>query len=331
MDRSRACGHRFGERVLAAGWSARRQASGADLISSGGPLSCAGVAGRDVLSGCAVLHAVTVHWQDDRWIGPQLRNLRRHLPRPHRVYASLNGIDPLWSDQFHYASDLPGTHAEKLNELARTAKNYGEARDDDLLLFIDGDAFPIAPVRSSLLDGKNLAAVRRDENGLDPQPHPCFCLTTVGFWFEIEGDWRPGYSWTNAAGLPVTDVGGNLLGQVTERGIPWTPLLRTNRVDLDPLWFGIYGDVVYHHGAGFRAAKSRASAPSGQDVAWASAQARVPASVPVIGRLERSARFRIARYRQQRAQARAVLETRDISDEVFRAIETDDEFYRRFV
>jgi hypothetical protein len=29
-------------------------------------------------------------------------------------------------------------------------------------------------------------------------------------------------------------------------------VLRSNRVDLDPLFFGIYGDVIYHHGAGFR-------------------------------------------------------------------------------
>jgi hypothetical protein len=29
-------------------------------------------------------------------------------------------------------------------------------------------------------------------------------------------------------------------------------LTRTNTVDLHPVWFAIYGDVVYHHGAGFR-------------------------------------------------------------------------------
>ena len=30
-------------------------------------------------------------------------------------------------------------------------------------------------------------------------------------------------------------------------------LLRSNRVDLDPVFYAIYGDIVYHHGAAFRA------------------------------------------------------------------------------
>jgi hypothetical protein len=50
----------------------------------------------------------------------------------------------------------------------------------------------------------------------------------------------------------VTDVGGNLLGALEERGVEWEPILRTNRRNLHPLWFGVYGDLVYHHGGGFR-------------------------------------------------------------------------------
>ena len=46
---------------------------------------------------------------------------------------------------------------------------------------------------------------------------------------------------------------------------PWVQVLRTNRRDLDPLFFAIYGDVIYHHGAGFRTGElspvDRASAP----------------------------------------------------------------------
>jgi hypothetical protein len=29
-------------------------------------------------------------------------------------------------------------------------------------------------------------------------------------------------------------------------------VLRSNRTNLDPVLFGVYGDTVYHHGAGFR-------------------------------------------------------------------------------
>jgi hypothetical protein len=102
-----------------------------------------------------------------------------------------------------------------------------------------------------------LAAVRRDENLGDCQPHPCFCLTTVGFWHDIAGDWQEGGTWTNSIGEITTDVGGNLLHQLADGGIDWLPLLRTNTSNPNPVWFGIYDHRVYHHGAGFRDRISR--------------------------------------------------------------------------
>jgi hypothetical protein len=47
-------------------------------------------------------------------------------------------------------------------------------------------------------------------------------------------------------------VGGNLLRQLELTGTPWLPVLRSNRKNIDPVLFGVYGDTVYHHGAGFR-------------------------------------------------------------------------------
>jgi hypothetical protein len=52
-----------------------------------------------------VLHVVTVHWRDDRWIEPQLRFLRRNLPAGH-ASTSLNGIHPSFDREFFYAADL---------------------------------------------------------------------------------------------------------------------------------------------------------------------------------------------------------------------------------
>ena len=51
--------------------------------------------------------------------------------------------------------------------------------------------------------------------------------------------------------------------QLTET--PWVELLRSNRRNIDPLYFAIYADTVYHHGAGFRTGElspaDRAAAP----------------------------------------------------------------------
>jgi hypothetical protein len=209
-----------------------------------------------------VIRIATVHWRDPRWIDVQLRYLERHLPQPYLVYADLEGIGGEHAGRFHHVSDLAATksfengifsHTEKLNALAETIA--AEADPGEVLLFLDGDAFPIAPVGPFLeekLARYPLAAVRRDENLDDVQPHPAFAATTVGFWQEIGGDWNPGYTWRNAAGKEVTDAGGNLLGILREREIDWYPLLRTNRRNLRPLWFAVYDDLVYHHGAGFR-------------------------------------------------------------------------------
>jgi hypothetical protein len=112
-----------------------------------------------------------------------------------------------------------------------------------------------------LLDARlarhGLIAVQRYENNGDVQPHPCFCVTTVGLWRQIGGDWHPGHTWVDPQGKAVTDIGGNLLRAVDSADVDWYPLRRMNKVDLHPVFFAVYGDdehggVVYHHGAAFR-------------------------------------------------------------------------------
>jgi hypothetical protein len=128
------------------------------------------------------------------------------------------------------------------------------------LLFVDGDAFPIRPISewmATSLDAYPLAAVRRDENNGDVEPHPSFSFTTCGFWKEIAGDWREGGTWVNSLGRTTTCPGGNLLYILADRNIEWLPLLRTNTDNPHPLWFAVYGHHVYHHGAGFRPRYSR--------------------------------------------------------------------------
>jgi len=276
-----------------------------------------------------MLHVCTVHWHDERWVAPQLRYFRRFLPE-YRVYASLNGIENRWPGEFAYAEDMPGPHHVKLNELAQIARR--DASDDDLLLFIDSDAFPIAPIDTSVLGGTPLAAVRRDENMGEQQPHPCFCLTTVGFWFDIDGDWATGYKWRASNGQMVSDGGGNLLGILERLGIEWKPLLRSNVVDLDPLWFAVYGDVVYHHGAGSRPPVSfLGGLDARKAIAEAPEKAIIPSWVPLAGRAERSLRYRAAKRAYDRTVAEYARQSQQLSDEVFGWIESDPDFCQRFL
>jgi hypothetical protein len=207
-----------------------------------------------------VIHVATVHWRSDHWIDIQRRHLDRYLDSGYRAYAFLNELPADHTHKFFYAStELIEDHATKLNLLCDVI-SVSANDPSDLLVVMDGDAFPVNPITplvSERLSVHKLIAVQRYENNRDLQPHPCFCITTIGFWREVRGDWHKGYRWTNARGELVTDVGGNMLGALEEKGIDWYPLRRVNRVNPHPLFFALYGDrrhgpVVYHHGGGFR-------------------------------------------------------------------------------
>jgi hypothetical protein len=257
-----------------------------------------------------VIHVVTVHHRSPRWIDVQVGYLRRHLCCPFRTYASLEGIDPAWYDRFDVVVPSAGRHAGKLNLLARVVLD--EADPDDLLMFIDGDAFPIAdplPTVEAALASADLVAVRRDENLGDRQPHPCFCVTTARTWAEVGGDWSNGPSWINTKGREVSDVGANLMWLLERSGRTWAPLLRSNRQDLHPVLFAVYADVVYHHGAGYRPMITRVDA-DGIQRTWPGPLGMV---VPPMLRAVQDRR------------------NRRLSDEVFRQLQRDPDFYRRFL
>ena len=164
-------------------------------------------------------------------------------------------------------------------------------------------------------------AVRRDENDTDRQPHPSFCAVRVRDWERLHGDWSPGYAWKTSAGTPTTDVGGNLLRALERTGDPWTPLLRSNRVNLHPLWFGVYGGIVYHHGAGFRWAVGRVDLVNPPKLTTRAKR------VPGLGRILR----RRNRARAQRFHAETAAAAERLSDDVYRRIEHDPEFYRELI
>jgi hypothetical protein len=284
-----------------------------------------------------MIHVATVHWRSDRWIDPQLRYLERFLPGAFRVYSFLGRVPGDHRRKYFYCStESIQDHATKLNLLA-DAICLAAGDPSDLLVFVDGDAFPIAPI-GPLLDERlgrhRLIAVHRRENNRDLQPHPCFCVTTVGFWREIGGDWHRGYEWPDPQGVPVTDVGANLLAALDRAGIDWYPLHRMNAVDVHPLFFGLYGDrahgaLVYHHGGGFRKSPGgRASRIAhGERQVRARPLARVTRLLPKEGPLG-VVRRRLNPARRLRDALRE--EMRGLSDEIMAEMERDDEFWRRF-
>lgn len=252
-----------------------------------------------------MLHIATVHFGSPRWIPIQARELRRHITVPFQTWSSVQGIDRSYGRYFDHVLDQGGDHAGKLNHLALEIAQ--EAGGEDLLMFLDGDAFPIAdptPLITSALGETSLMAVRRAECLDDAQPHPCFCVTRVSTWLGLGGDWSAGYAWVDSTGKSMSDVGANLLRRLELSQTPWTQVLRSNRHDLHPLFFAVYGDVIYHHGAGFRNTFSRV------DRAWLRDNERRWAGAPGSARM--------ARRRRMRRNARN-------SEALFKRIQQDDE------
>lgn len=277
-----------------------------------------------------MIHIVTVHWRDERWIDIQLEYLKKYIHEEYRVYAFLNDIPGIHSDKFYYVSTEPiESHPVKLNLLADIAA-FNSASEDDWLIFLDGDAFPVGDLVAygvAMLDIYALAAVQRKENNGDIQPHPCFCLTTVGFWKSIHGDWKSGYKWRNSQNELVTDVGGNLLRQLNENNISWHPMIRSNKKDLHPVFFGIYDDIVYHHGSGFRSGMSRMyvlqkKAEIEGSAGWSTAAKLVP-RWGFAGRLRN-------RILERQAMRVAQFESKKLNAHVSELIERDRLFFKMF-
>ncbi|MEX0852324.1 MAG: hypothetical protein WD036_03450 [Bauldia sp.] len=266
---------------------------------------------------------MTVHWKTDKWIMPQIQYIEKYTHSQYRLYAFFTDVNyECLKDKFYHVSEGPNkSHPRKLNKLADIACTRA-MNASDWLVFIDSDAFLIdewIPYIADLLEDYPLIAVRRDENLGDPQPHPCFCVTTVGFWREIRGTWEAGFKWKNNAGDWIADVGGILLQSLIEKNIVWFTILRSNKKNLHPVFFGVYDGIIYHHGSGSRSGLSRREATQFRGEMGSQRQL-LPGLFGVnTGKVQVSTK------------AERLSEVEAISSRVFEEIVASSEFYRQFL
>lgn len=136
------------------------------------------------------------------------------------------------------------SHAGALDLLVRLTP-----AEFEYVITLDNDAFP---VRDGWIDrmitpvaaGAGLCGVYRDELAPQIRPfiHPsCLCA-------RREDLLAYGVSFLKGRG---EDIGQNL-AEVLSRGRGWAPLRRTNVRNFHFIMGGLYGDLIYHHGAGSR-------------------------------------------------------------------------------
>lgn len=202
-----------------------------------------------------MIHIATIHHDTPKFMKPQKEYLEKYTPEDFKVYCGISNLAPTVEHyKFLDFSNDTVQHGERLDRLASVICD--EAQDDDCLVFIDSDAFPIVKwvdfLKSSLQDHP-IAAIVRLENPTpliseedSNFPHPCFFATTVGFWKEHA------LSWELDPATGAQSAGVVLHRKLKELNVTWTALVRSNAINIHPLYFGIYGGMIYHHGAGNR-------------------------------------------------------------------------------
>lgn len=210
-----------------------------------------------------MIHFATVHYKSARFLDVQKEYVDQNAGDNYKMWVFLDeSEDPSnYEDQFHSIGQSGVTemwsagHQMKLEKLQSMILE--DASDEDLVVFMDGDAWPIADVsehaRQNIDQTTPLSAVQRLENG-DRHPHPCFAVAPAWFWRRDDTTWDSGYEWELPNGDTATDTGGELLRLFDEsENLDWNRLTRSNGEDQRHfIYFGVYGDLAYHHTCGFR-------------------------------------------------------------------------------
>ena len=186
-----------------------------------------------------LVNIVTVHYRNAEWAKVQYQYVDRYAGS-YEIHACMNDCS-YDASRYKTVCNLQGGHKEKLCTIADRIASE-DRRDREIILFLDGDAFPIKPINTkldSLLLEYPAVGVRRLEcPGEDDIPHILFTAVRVGNWRGTSGRWK--------------DRMRQIIGKKK-----WYRLYRSNSLNFHPLFFGIYGTAVYHHGAGFRSPKNR--------------------------------------------------------------------------
>ena len=203
--------------------------------------------------------------QGHRWIDLCLRKLQPSLDvMPFQAYIWNNNLnDPglrnrlanlSWVTYLEAApyERLVHPHAVPLQRLYTLARDAGAK----VIVTMDSDAHPLRPdwlvqLVAALKDGAALAGVWRDElsNGIAPYVHPSCLATTVDF---IEQHNLRFDCLRSNHDTEQQDTLSHFTRAAQAANLPIFPLRRSNVNNFHRLMGGVYGDLIYHHGAGSR-------------------------------------------------------------------------------
>ena len=206
-----------------------------------------------------------------------LDRIERHTQVPYTLYATTHRTSPDAQAVIAGApnvviydtapTDARGNreHAYYLDAMAAQALADGASH----IATFDQDSFPIADEWVDVLAGampetSGVAGVLRAENGDTVLPHPSGLMIRRDFFERFGPSFSPDSDMTREfrAFLRTTgqssDTGIRIAYILWSQRLGWGELLRSNVRDEHFLIAGVYGDIVFHLGAGVRSSLFRA-------------------------------------------------------------------------
>jgi|ETNmetMinimDraft_4_1059912.scaffolds.fasta_scaffold33983_2 hypothetical protein len=208
-----------------------------------------------------MIHIITVNWTTDKWVDIQLDSFKKWINTPFKVYTRFGNMNEKIYNEHKdkYFCCLQGKVGEKSHatdgrrEILSVVR--GNLSEEDIIMVIDSDAFLINDISKLInkLESHPFIAAEEPNHEVDitfRTPHPMFYLFPAEYLLKGSLDWNMSHSISNAKSRG--NWWGGILNWMDENNIEYYPIRRTNVVNLHPLYFAIYEDVIYHHWAGSR-------------------------------------------------------------------------------
>ena len=147
-------------------------------------------------------------------------------------------------------------HWTKLNNLTNIVVNDDDTNDDDILIWLDCDAFPVADVNDfieSKLQEFEFFAIYRKEMNNSVIPHPSFAGCKVKLWKNLIYHGKEFHTHHLEKKHTIQEARCMLFLQ--KNNIEWYKLNLSHSLTPHTYYFAIYDSLIYHHGAGIIRAK----------------------------------------------------------------------------
>ena len=213
------------------------------------------------------VHITSMHYKNPFWIDIQLKQLKKHLKVPYKTYmvhANMPEGYGDYTDNFDVLVDVKNkTFHQADGAIITLPKIKNNLKPNDIVIKLDSDALFISDIDESFLDRVHrekfiaLKEPRHESNLKLHTAHPVFYAFKGEY---LQSDFN-GKSLMRALSTVQVDGASNWWGDVDKwlrKNVEkWGVLERTNVTNLHSLYFGIYGDLIYHHWAGSRMMRTR--------------------------------------------------------------------------